>query len=33
MIQFYVTQIRLGRMVLSQVPSRWRSSVENALKE
>ena len=31
MIEFYVTQIRLGKMTLSDVPLKWRKSVENAL--
>ena len=33
MIKFYVTQIRLGNMTLSEVPLKWRKSVENALHE
>ena len=32
MIEFYVTQIRLGKMFLSEVPVKWRSKVEEALK-
>lgn len=31
MIEFYVAQIRLGKMVLAQVPLKWRKSVEEAL--
>ena len=33
MIAFYVAQIRLGKMVLSEVPIKWRASVEKALTE
>lgn len=32
MIEFYVTQIRLGKMLLSEVPTKWRLKVEEALK-
>lgn len=32
MIEFYVTQIRLGKMLLSEVPIKWRLKVEEALK-
>lgn len=32
MIEFYVTQIRLGNMLLSEVPARWRVKVEENLK-
>ena len=32
MIEFYVTQIRLGKMLLSEVPIKWRSKVEEAIK-
>ena len=31
MIEFYVTQIRLGDMILSEVPEKYRSAVEEAL--
>lgn len=32
MNEFYVTQIRLGKMLLSEVPIKWQSKVEEALK-
>lgn len=32
MIEFYVTQIRLGKILLSEVPIKWRLNVEEALK-
>lgn len=31
MIYFYVNQIRLGKMILSDVPVRWRNKVEKEL--
>ena len=31
MIEFYVTQIRLGKMILSEVPIKYRSAVEEVL--
>ena len=31
MVQFYVLQIRLGRLQLENVPQRWRADVEAAL--
>lgn len=33
MIEFYVTQIRLGEMILSEVPLKYRNAVEEALKK
>lgn len=33
MIEFYVTQIRLGEMILSEVPMKYRNAVEKALKK
>lgn len=32
MIEFYVMQIRLGKIVLSDVPYKYRKTVEEALK-
>lgn len=32
MIEFYVTQIRLGKILLSEVPIKWRLKVEEAFK-
>lgn len=32
MIEVYVIQIRLGEMLLSEVPIKWRLKVEEALK-
>lgn len=31
MVQFYVLQIKLGRLKLENVPERWRAEVESAL--
>ncbi|MDY5007922.1 CD1375 family protein [Candidatus Allofournierella merdipullorum] len=31
MVQFYVLQIKLGRLQLENVPERWRAEVESAL--
>ena len=33
MIEFYVTQIRLGEMIPSEVPLKYRNAVEEALKK
>jgi hypothetical protein len=33
MVKFYVTQIRLKKITLSEVSEKWRSAVEKALKE
>ena len=33
MVKFYITQIRLGKITLEQVPEKWRSQVEQAMKE
>lgn len=33
MVQFYVVQIRLGRLRLENVPELWRVDVEAALVE
>ncbi len=33
MVQFYVLQIRLGRLQLEAVPELWRADVEAALAE
>lgn len=33
MVKFYVMQIKLGKMTLDDVPERWRSQVEEALKD
>lgn len=33
MVKFYVTQIKMKRITLEQVPIRWRSQVEEALRE
>lgn len=33
MINFFVIQIRLGRITLEQVPEKWRARVEEALNE
>lgn len=32
MVRFYVTQIKLGKMALEQVPERWRAAVAAALE-
>ena len=32
MIEVYVIQIRLGEMLLSEVPIKWRLQVEESLK-
>lgn len=33
MVNFYVNRIRAGKMAIEQVPPKWRSEVESALKE
>lgn len=33
MIKFFLTQIRLGRITLEQVPEKWRARVEEMLNE
>lgn len=33
MIKFFAIQIRLGKIVLAQVPEKWRTRVEEALNE
>jgi hypothetical protein len=33
MISFYVTRIRLGKLVIEDVPTRWREAVRAALAE
>ena len=33
MVQFYVVQVRLGRMTVEDVPERWREDVRIALSE
>lgn len=32
MVRFYVTQIKLGKMALEQVPERWRAAVAAVLE-
>lgn len=32
MVKFYVTQIKLGKITLADVPEKWRSQVEALLK-
>lgn len=32
MVRFYVTQIRLGKMTLEQVPVKWREAVKKELE-
>lgn len=32
MVKFYVTQIKLGKITLADVPAKWRSQVEALLK-
>lgn len=31
MVQFYVLQIRMGRMTLEDVPEHWRAEVEKEI--
>ena len=33
MVNWYVRQIKMGRMTLDQVPARWHDAVEEALKK
>ncbi len=33
MVKFYVTQIKLGKITLENVPEKWRSQVEEAISE
>ena len=33
MVKFYVTQIKLGKITLADVPEKWREAVEKALVE
>lgn len=33
MVQFYVLQIRMGRMTLKDVPEHWRAEVQTRLQE
>lgn len=33
MIKFFVIQIRLGKIVLTQVPEKWGARVEEVLNE
>lgn len=33
MVQFYVLQIRMGRMALEEVPEHWRAEVQTKLQE
>ncbi len=33
MVQFYVVQVRLGRMTVEDVPELWREDVRIALSE
>lgn len=33
MVKFYVVQIKLGKITLADVPEKWRSQVEQAMKE
>ena len=32
MTQFFVIQIKLGKLTLEQVPEKWRKAVETALE-
>lgn len=32
MVQFYVLQIKMGRMKIENVPERWREEVKNELE-
>lgn len=32
MVQFYVLQIKMGRMQIENVPERWRAEVKNELE-
>lgn len=33
MVKFYVTQIKLGKITIEQVPERWREAVEAEMTE
>lgn len=33
MVKFYVLQIKLGKIALEDVPTRWREKVDEALME
>lgn len=33
MVKFYITQIRLGKMTIDDVPARYRQQVAEALQE
>lgn len=33
MVKFYVTQIKLGKITLADVPEKWREQVKMALGE
>lgn len=33
MVAWYVRQIKMKRMILDDVPKKWKAKVENALKE
>lgn len=32
MVQFYILQIKMGRMKIENVPERWREEVKNELE-
>lgn len=32
MVQFYILQIKMGRMTLEDVPEHWRAAVEAAME-
>lgn len=32
MVQFYILQIKMGRMTLEDVPERWRAEVKKELE-
>lgn len=33
MVKFYVNRIKNGKMILDEVPIKWREEVKNALEE
>lgn len=33
MVQFYILQIKMGRMALEDVPEHWRAEVQTRLQE
>lgn len=33
MLRFYINQIRLGNIIIGDVPKRWRREVEKALEQ